>query len=113
MSLERLPLATPSRSSRMTIRHRIQTVRFGGGRAVRIRDGHTAAEVVWRVVWNGLSVAEATEIDDFLHARKGVEGFLWVPPEAATAQVFICLEWQVTPIAPGFSRIDAQLIRQS
>lgn len=111
MSVLPLPLAGPSRSSRMAVRHRVQTVRFGGGRSVRIRDGHTAPETSWQVIWNGISTAKTAEMDAFLRARNGVEGFIWQPPGEASGQVFVCSEWQVTPISPGYSRLEARFTR--
>lgn len=111
MSLLTLPEVTPSKTTRMTARHRVQTVRFGGGRVVRIRDGHNVSEIIWQVVWNGLSRGKANELDEFLMARKGVEGFAWQPPGAVSTQVFLCSEWQITPISAEFSRLDATLVK--
>ena len=109
MSLQTIPSAVPSRSTRMITRHRIQTVRFGGGRSVRIREGHQQPDISWQVVWDGLRVAKAAEFNDFFIARNGVDSFTWHPPGAAAAQIFICTEWQVIPINAEFSRIEAQL----
>lgn len=105
------PRAEPSRLSRMAVRHRIQTIRFGGGRSVRIRDGYSAPEVSWQVVWNGITVSKAAELDEFLRARNGVEGFIWQPPGHSSAEVFTCSEWQVIPISPEHSRLEARFIK--
>jgi len=111
MTIAVLPDLAPSRSTRMTASHRIRAIRFGGGHTSYIREGPQRPDTEWAVVWSALDAADAGKLDDFFTRQRGVEAFLWTPPKASSAQRFLCLEWQLTPISADHFRLDARFVR--
>ena len=107
-----LPAIQPARTTRMLTRHRTQTIRFGDGHSIVIRGGLIPPDTRWSVVWQGLTLAQATTLDNFLAARHGSTAFLWQPPGASRTQHFLCPEWQLVPTGGGYYNVEAQFTRR-
>lgn len=111
MTIATLPPIAPSRTTRMQARHRISTVRFGGGHTLYVKEGNVPADTEWSVVWQVLGSTDATTLTDFFESREGTEPFLWTPPNSTRAQRFICPQWQITPEGVNHAAINARFIR--
>lgn len=112
MGLLYLPKIPPSRSTRLSIRPPVKVMRFGGGHTHYLRHGHLKNEARWAVHWAGLSASQFSQLHRFFDDRQGTEAFFWTPPHDEEPQIFICLEWAMTPLQGGFHHLDAVLIRR-
>ena len=83
---------------------------FGDGYTQRGGDGLNPVQDTFSLIWNGLKIAQADEIDAFLKARKGYESFDWIPPREVSTRKFICQEWSRQYITPDIDSISATFI---
>lgn len=83
----------PSKSFTKSVKPRVINAQFGDGYSQRMINGINSITREWSVSFNSKSLSVANSIESFLVARKGVEGFLWVPPGEATTYAVICPEW--------------------
>ena len=111
MSVAQLPDIAPSRSTRMASRLRVNTLRFGGGHRLYIREGGAEPDTEWNVVWQTLSQAESQSLTAFFKAQGGIKPFIWTPPGATQAEQFLCPEWQLTPQTADHFQLNARFIR--
>lgn len=63
---------------------------FGGGYAQRAVDGPNATRLSLSLTWSSLTPTQASEIEDFILDKQGVESFYYTPPRDSTALKFIC-----------------------
>lgn len=112
MNLHHLPNIAPSRSTRLSVRHPVRVMRFGGGHTRYLRHGHLKSEARWAVHWAGLTPDQLAQLHRFFEHRQGTEAFFWTPPYDEKPQPFVCLEWSMTPLQGGFHHLDAVLIRR-
>lgn len=86
----------PSKSFTKTIKPRVLTAQFGDGYSQRVTDGINNITREWSVSFNSKSISDINNIESFLIARKGSEGFLWTPPGESTTYAVICPDWSRT-----------------
>ena len=72
----------------------VRKAQFGGGYSQRVSIGINPLTRVWSVSFK-LDSADIDAIDAFLTARKGVESFVWQPPNGASG-LWLCPDWSRT-----------------
>jgi len=96
-----------SYASPMKVKPAILEAKFGDGYSQRAANGLNAVLEVWNVQATPLkNASEANAFEAFLRAQGGVIAFQWTTPFNLTA-LFICKDWQRTPLAAGISSITA------
>jgi phage-related protein len=92
-----MPTFTPPRNPTIpidkTVNARANLAAFGDGYTQRGGDGLNNIEETYTINWNGLTITEADEIEDFFIARGGFESFDWTPPRESTASKWLVSEW--------------------
>lgn len=71
------PSPAPSIGSRLTVTHRVKKVDFGDGYGQRAQDGINAKVVVLDLVWNALTLAQASVIEAFFDSQSGYKPFYY------------------------------------
>ena len=96
-----------SYSSPAKLKPAILEAKFGDGYSQRAANGLNTLLEVWSIQASPLKDAtEADPFEAFLRTQGGVIAFQWTTPFNRTA-LFICKDWQRTPIASGVSSINA------
>lgn len=91
------PAWVPSVTSRGRKIPRVLKAQFGDGYEQRSQDGINACMQVWNLVFDTLTFAELTAIDNFLTAAGGWQKFTWVtPPPFSASKTFVCENWAWT-----------------
>lgn len=88
---------TPSYGSSVNHKPFVQHVKFGEGYSQRIADSINSNLLQINLTFDKRRKKETAAILHFLHARKGVETFLFSPPEPYNTQIkahFVCPDWQ-------------------
>ena len=73
---------------------RVVATRFGDGYEQRAPDGLNPQQQVWDLVFKGIDVVVASEIDDFLRPGLGYTTFDWTPPRQTAALKFKCTSFR-------------------
>lgn len=90
------PPRTPSVDSEKSVKPKVIRADFGDGYSQRAGDGLNAIRKNYKFMWDALTNAEATELEEFFEAKAGYIAFWYTPPLESTALPFICTEWNKT-----------------
>ena len=101
----------PSKSITKSIKPRVLTAQFGDGYSQRISNGINYITREWSISFNSKSITDANNIENFLAARKGAEGFLWNPPGETTTYSVICPERSRTYDSHISASIQAKFVQ--
>lgn len=82
---------------------------FGEGYSQRAGDGLNGVKKTLPLVWNGLTVAEADEIDAFFTDHRGYIAFLYTAPRDVTPKKWIVKNWQRPHIDVSLDQFTATL----
>ena len=82
----------PDFSAQMTVRPRVNAVKFGDGYEQRVADGINTQPQSWALTFNNRTDSEIALIEGFLSARGGIEAFDWTTPRGVAGK-FVCREW--------------------
>lgn len=76
---------------------------FGDGYSQRVVNGLNNVRETWNVIFDNLTIADATTIETFIRDQEGVTSFDWTPPGEASPRKFICTpdSFNVTPAVGG------------
>ena len=85
--MDAFPNIPPHQGTSRAIESRILRAEFGDGYSQRTAGGLNNVVDEWQVSWANLPVTKADQIDSFLHAKKGIEAFLWTPPREAAGSI--------------------------
>lgn len=98
---------TPDFGASQTKKPSVNSMRFGDGYEQRATFGINTNPSAWQLSFSMRDDTEATAIDAFLTARKGVEYFDWTPP-GSSAGKYICREWTKTLDRNNLNTIQAK-----
>jgi phage-related protein len=91
----------------MKVKPSILEAKFGDGYSQRAANGLNTALEIWNIQATPLkNASEADAFEAFLRTQSGVIAFQWTTPFTRTA-LFVCKDWQRTPLAAGTSSITA------
>lgn len=77
---------------------------FGDGYSQRIISGLNNARDTWTVVFDNLTIADATTIEDFIRDTNAVDTFDWTPPGEVSPKKFTC-DPQSLSVAPAIGGV--------
>lgn len=83
---------TPSFTTNLQKKPRVQSAQFGDGYEQRMRDGINSNPRTWGIVFNGIKDADANAIMGFLDGLAGVDYFTFTDPEGVTAK-YTCRDY--------------------
>lgn len=98
---------TPDFGASQTKRPRVNSMRFSDGYEQRATFGINTNPQEWSLTFAMRTDSEASAIDAFLEARKGVESFDWTPPNSSAGR-YICREWTKTLDRNNLNTIQAK-----
>lgn len=81
--------------------HRVRRIRLGDGLSQRVQDGLNAETNNWNVIFDSLTNAQVTALNDFFQPLGGHEAFLWTPPGESTQRQFTAADFPRTPLIGG------------
>lgn len=85
---------TPSYDSPVNSEPKVKVTQFGDGYEQSSQDGINNLLLNFDVTFNERTTVETRAILHFLYARKGVERFIYLPPEPyAEYKLFVCRKW--------------------
>lgn len=101
----------PSKSFSLSSKPRVVTSQFGDGYSQRIVNGINNIAKEWSVSFNSRDLQTISQIENFFEARRGVEGFRWIPPGDTTIYSVLCTEWSKTYDSHISASITAKFIQ--
>lgn len=101
----------PSRGMSKSSKPRVLTAQFGDGYSQRIGDGINRTTKSWNLTFTSRSIEDANNIEEFLEARGGVQGFIWTPPNETRNYSVICQEWTRVDESPISATIQATFVQ--
>jgi phage-related protein len=72
----------------------VRSAKFGDGYEQRVQFGINQDPKTWDLRWSTKSNTDATKIEQFFEARRGVESFDWTPIGSSTSYKWLCRTWQ-------------------
>jgi phage-related protein len=101
---------TPDFNATKTPRSNVVESKFGDGYSQRIQVGMNANAQDWSLAFTNRSAEEATEIDEFLTERGGVESFDFTPPGEEDSIKVVCRtgQWSKVTVKHNLFTINAK-----
>lgn len=89
-----LPAIDPSFGTDMTTNYDVDRISYGDGYTQRSNPGINPVQQVWRLVWQGISDADAETLRQFFNGLAGTGIIDWTPFNQSTA-----LKWTANKFA--------------
>jgi phage-related protein len=97
---------TPDFGGQEQVAPRVSVVKFSDGYESRQAVGLNSRPSTWNLTFENRDGTEAAAILSFLQTAGGVSAFLWTPPGAGSALVFVCRTWTRTFVKGGYYTIS-------
>ena len=92
--------ARPNIGGERNTEPRVQSVRFGDGYELRVRDGINTGPITWSGLVFTASFEEHDRQVKFIEDCAGVDSFAWVDPRGEERR-YVCRRWVARQAVPG------------